>query len=326
MLSQTQEVQFERDGYTTVPDAFDHADLESLLSEHAALVDRRLRRLVDAGQLQAACLDDSFERRFVHLCEAEPVIARDIDIDRTLARSAFDFMTSDKVLDLAEAVVGPEITLSPVQHIRGKLPRWLSEGGSAAHEVPWHQDAAVVWPEADDGFCLTMWIALSDATFENGCVQVIPGAHGQGLVAHEQTRAGTMIVDPSVVAQEPVPIIVPKGGALLMTNWTPHRSGENTTEAIRWSIDLRYLPTGTPTGRPFHPSFVVRSRRNPKLVDIQYEGWAAAWRNALKSSKDLKFHRYHVKFEEHQRHFYAANRKSIGTFHNVTQRLKTLFG
>src|SRR5262249_59579400 len=40
---------------------------------------------------------------------------------------------------------------------------------------------------------------------------------------------------------------VPLGGALLLTNMTPHASFSNTTDVIRWSIDLRYQGREVPT-------------------------------------------------------------------------------
>jgi phytanoyl-CoA hydroxylase len=84
---------------------------------------------------------------------------------------------------------------------------------------------------------------------------------------------------------EAVTVPVPLGGALLLTNFTPHRSTENTTDVIRWSIDLRYQSRDVPNNveeipEEFDPNadpvtlacyppegdFVVRSRRDPSSV------------------------------------------------------------
>jgi hypothetical protein len=43
------------------------------------------------------------------------------------------------------------------------------------------------------------------------------------------------------------------------------------------SLDLRYQPTGQPTGRPAFPSFVVRSQAAPETVITNAEAWAAMW-------------------------------------------------
>ena len=48
-------------------------------------------------------------------------------------------------------------------------------------------------------------------------------------------------------AREPVCCPVPKGGALLLNNRTPHGSYDNNTDIVRWSMDLRYQNAALPT-------------------------------------------------------------------------------
>ena len=50
---------------------------------------------------------------------------------------------------------------------------------------------------------------------------------------------------------------------------------------MRWSLDLRYQPTGTPTGRPWQPAFVVSSERDPSTVCTDYAQWDREWAEAL---------------------------------------------
>jgi hypothetical protein len=74
----------------------------------------------------------------------------------------------------------------------------------------------------------------------------------------------------------------------------PHRSTPNRTDTVRWSIDLRYQKTGTPTGRPFHPEFVVRSRANPASVLTDHAAWRRMWEEGLESAKaaGVSLHRW----------------------------------
>ena len=74
-----------------------------------------------------------------------------------------------------------------------------------------------------------------------------------------------------------------------MHKYTPHRSLPNLSDGVRWSLDLRFQPTGWPTGRPFWPSFRVRSARD--AVDRNYEAWCAEWKNALANSAGERWHR-----------------------------------
>ena len=129
-----------------------------------------------------------------------------LDRDRQLrGRACFEFLGNDNLLDLIEGLVGPEITCSPIQHVRPKLPVGLTPSGSDAHEVPWHQDAGVTWEEADPYFILTVWLPLVPATVEKGCLEIIPRTHGRGLWQHHSKRGvGTTIVDEAMPQEEGV--------------------------------------------------------------------------------------------------------------------------
>ena len=98
-----------------------------------------------------------------------------------------------------------------------------------------------------------------------------------------------------------MPVPVPKGGVLLLTNRTPHASFENKTDVVRWSMDLRYqgaaLPTnakitrlsgeaktlgtvGVPVAcNPPEPDFLVRSRLRPNEVMKTPEEFVALRKN-----------------------------------------------
>ncbi len=54
-----------------------------------------------------------------------------------------------------------------------------------------------------------------------------------------------------------------------------HRSVPNTSNVIRWSLDLRYCDRRKPTGRADVPGFVVRSRQAPEAMARDWRDWAA---------------------------------------------------
>ena len=55
-------------------------------------------------------------------------------------------------------------------------------------EFPWHQDDGYT-PVAPSPY-LTLWLALNDATEDNGCIWVLPGSHKCGLVEHKPSPIG----------------------------------------------------------------------------------------------------------------------------------------
>src|SRR5206468_1896890 len=161
------------------------------------------------------------------------------------------------------------------QHVRIVPPSSIkSQSVGAAYA--WHQDYAVLWPEADGHLIAGLWIPVVDATLENGCLEVIPGSHRLGPLPHRRiTEVET--VPGAVPSTPPSPVPVKAGGAILLRNYILHRARANLSDRIRWSLDIRYQHPYSPTGRPFYPSFIVRSRMKPESVLNDYQAWNKRW-------------------------------------------------
>ena len=111
---------------------------------------------------------------------------------------------------------------------------------------------------------LTVWIALSDAPIERGCLQVTPGSHRQALRTTVRTYRGARWPSPTPYGPGPRhPRPGRSGDVILMHKHTIHGFLPNLSDEVRWSLELRYNPTGQPTGRPEFLGFVARSWRNP---------------------------------------------------------------
>ena len=86
------------------------------------------------------------------------------------------------------------------------------------------------------------WVALTDATLDNGCPQVVPGLHRLGTLRHHY-------VDPlgwEFFEDHPDAIAAPvgTGGIVVFSSLTPHLTGPNTTDAVRKAYILQYAPDG----------------------------------------------------------------------------------
>ncbi|MCB1692707.1 MAG: phytanoyl-CoA dioxygenase family protein [Pseudomonadales bacterium] len=106
-------------------------------------------------------------------------------------------------------------------------------------EFPWHQDNGYTYTEPQQ--YLTCWVALNDATLENGCPWVVPGLHRLGTLKHERGPLGFQcLFDP------PDAVAVPAraGDIVVFSSLTPHRTGPNLTDGIRKSYILQYAPDG----------------------------------------------------------------------------------
>lgn len=290
-LTAEQVQEFREEGVLAAEGVLTDDDLAPVIAEYTAWIDRRAQELQAGGRLTDLCESEPFERRLACLYAQTPEIASGLDIMLVRGPASFAFLHNEPLLDAVEQLVGPEITCNPIQHIRAKPPASSSAGaGAGFYNVPWHQDAGVTWEEADDSNIVTCWLALVDATVENGCMEVMPGVWKGGYREH-QAEGGTTIRPDLLPDVTPRPVPVRKGGIVFMHRYTPHRSTPNLSGHVRWSLDLRYQPTGVPTGRPFHPDFIVRSRKDPASVREDYGEWCRRWEEALETSKGAKWHR-----------------------------------
>ena len=295
-LNAEQVVQFEELGYLLLRGALTDADLDPVIAEYEAHIGRRAEQMLAAGKISALYANEPFNRRLIPICRENNEIYNELDIMHFRGPALFEFLTNDRLLDLVEGLVGPEISCSPIQHTRPKLPSDIACDGDQ-HVVPWHQDAGVTWAEADPHFILTVWLALSEARPENGCLQIIPQARGTALMRHHTKKGlGTVIIDEEMPEAEQLTLPMDKGDVLLLDKMVPHRSGANNSATVRWSMDLRYQATGTPTGRPWQPDFIARSRANPESEFRDYEAWCRLWVEALKRGKEKgkKAHRWEL--------------------------------
>ncbi|NNE78869.1 MAG: phytanoyl-CoA dioxygenase, partial [Silicimonas sp.] len=210
--------------------------------------------------------------------------------------AVFDMVTHANILDTVEQLIGGEITSNPIQHVRIKPPRHeVAEGEIRAHVVAtdWHQDQGVTLPEADDTTFITVWLAITDATVENGCLQVAGGNYDSMLPHCPKTQ--TAIADAYIPHDKAVPTPVKAGGAVIFHPLTPHSSLENTSDGYRWSFDLRYNVTGQPTGRSHFPEFVARSRSNPGSELKDWKVWKQMWedtRHRVAHGQHINQHRW----------------------------------
>jgi ectoine hydroxylase-related dioxygenase (phytanoyl-CoA dioxygenase family) len=156
----------------------------------------------------------------------------------------------------------------------------------------WHQDRAVAHAEGDRTQMITVWLAISDATVENGCLQVIPGK--PQMYPHCPMKQ-TSIADGFLDLDKAQPLPVKAGGAVIFHPLTPHASLDNRSDQFRWSFDIRYNVTGQPTGRAHFPDFIARSRATPDRVLSDWKKWQDMWLEArarLSGKPHIPIHRW----------------------------------
>jgi phytanoyl-CoA hydroxylase len=285
-LTDAQIAHFKTTGLLIAENVLSEEDLAPVIAGYSRWIDQRARELHAAGKITNLAEDLPFEKRFGVLHAQCREIEAGMDVMNARLPEFFAFLRCRNFLDAAEDLIGtPELLASPIQHIRGKIAD-PSEG--SYFNVPWHQDAAVTWEEADHSEIVTCWLPLVDATVENGCMQVLPNVFLGGVLPHISGPGGATVRPDALPETAPVAAAVKKGGVVFMHRCTPHRSTPNRTDIVRWSLDLRFQPSDQPTGRPWLPGFVVRSENDPESVVTDYAAWDRAWAEALAAPPPTK--------------------------------------
>jgi ectoine hydroxylase-related dioxygenase (phytanoyl-CoA dioxygenase family) len=106
---------------------------------------------------------------------------------------------------------------------------------------PWHQDDA--YTPVTPAPYLTLWLAINDATPENGCVSVLPGSHRDGLRPHEQSAIG-LVGYPADAEDQGVLVPASAGSVVAFWSLTLHKSGANRSKGIRKAYVIQYASAG----------------------------------------------------------------------------------
>ena len=143
-----------------------------------------------------------------------------------------------RILDAVEDVIGPNILVWTSTF-------FIKEPGSKTFAA-WHQDGAFFGLEPNEQVCA--WIALTDASREAGCMEMLSGK-GQARMLHHEAkgirnsinRAGQTIVEP-FDKRNPVAMALQAGEFSLHHELAVHRSAPNHAGHRRVGIGLNYVP------------------------------------------------------------------------------------
>ncbi len=148
-----------------------------------------------------------------------------------------------KLLEAVRALIGPRVKVFRDQMLL-KPP-----GGQAK---PVHQDQSYFRVTPEDAM-VTVWIALDDATTENGCMVYVPGSHRHGIFEIEVDPERPVHHVPRVERfelEDEVLCPVPKGSAIFHHGCTLHRSEVNHTTSWRRALIFHFATTEASSDTP----------------------------------------------------------------------------
>ncbi len=142
-----------------------------------------------------------------------------------------EYARHQKILDVVQSLIGPNIKIY-VDQTLCKPPRV----GSAK---PPHQDSAY-WTQIDPPNLVICWMALDDATEENGCMRFIPGSHKLGVIEHKRLE-DFRIEDHKIDYASEVAVPLRAGGCSFHHSLVMHRTDANRSSDQRIGLTVAYM-------------------------------------------------------------------------------------
>lgn len=223
-------------GHVTVPGLLSPAETEALVADIHAAGERFLANLPPAER--AWYVDGGVRARDV---------LRKLDNPHRLVPSVQALARHPRLVGWVRSIIGPGLSVYFSQ-VFFKPP----EGGGPK---PAHQDNFYFGPNDREGL-VTAWVALDDATLENGCLFFAEGTQRGPVHAHvaPPDEPFNLQLPADVLARHPAtPAPVPRGGVSFHHGNTFHHSGPNHSTRWRRAVALHYVNAGTRFVEPALP-------------------------------------------------------------------------
>jgi phytanoyl-CoA hydroxylase len=246
---------YRRDGFVVLRDVLDAGEVARWRATLAAAVSRRDGRLPERGTQYAEFFHtehEYYDRVFtqkINLWKTDEAV-RPLVLSPGLGRIAAELAGAAGVrVYLDQALVKEPYANPTAFHV--DVPFW-----------------AFTSPDA-----LTIWIAMDDATLQNGCLGYIPGSQREQRFDNADIgpELGALFeVYPQWKDVEPVFCPVPAGSAVAHNGLTAHGAGANMTPRQRFAMTVAYMPDGaTFNGLQdvYTTAEAARLRRGERLAD-----------------------------------------------------------
>lgn len=205
LLTQSQVAQYHSEGFVVVPDLIVPADaIEWKARLKARLIEEGNENIPSGVRVWMADNMDPFSS---------------------------EQLQSPRMVEILQQLIGPDVEFLSFKAV--------FKNSKTAFPSPWHQD----WAYWEGSTKISVWIALDDATPENGCLQLIPGSHKQVIPMKEIEDVkgfGRRITDDQVVGMPIVTVPVPRGAGIFFHDLALHASCPNINGQDRWSVIPTY--------------------------------------------------------------------------------------
>ena len=206
---------YAENGYYVLPEALTPVEVEELRAETTAICEGE-RGDVDGFEpgMPGESEDDVLRR---YLC---------VHFPHKISEIMLDYLGHRQIANVLTQIIGPN-----VKCMQSML--FIKAAGKPGQA--WHQDEFSI--PTRDRTLTGGWIALDDATVENGCLWVIPGSHKRGIIWPQHDH-----VDPQFDCageaygfpyrdEDSIPVEVKAGAIVFFNGYLLHRSFPNRAQS-----------------------------------------------------------------------------------------------
>jgi ectoine hydroxylase-related dioxygenase (phytanoyl-CoA dioxygenase family) len=145
-----------------------------------------------------------------------------IHFPHKISKTIFHYLSHPSIVHVLTRIVGPNVKC---------MQSMLFVKAPGKKGQAWHQDEYYI-PTRDKSL-VGAWIAIDDATVENGCLWIIPGRPGhmmRRVPYHGTEYADVDTVDVKQMSSQAIPVEVKSGSVVFFNGYTLHSSLANKTK------------------------------------------------------------------------------------------------
>lgn len=213
---------FEKNGYLVVDNIISQNELE----QYRNIYDRFLNGTIDSGKNRSDLGVGLGENKTV---ENITQIMWPSDFVPEVLQMNYYLRT----LSIAKQLLGDDMQMD--------FDMLINKAPHTGTITPWHQDAAY-WINMPDKRAISSWLALDDATIDNGCMWYVPGSHLTDLRTHTTAGGKGSALVCQASESEGIGIEIKAGTCVLHHGGTLHYSRGNSTDGQRRAFIINFRP------------------------------------------------------------------------------------
>lgn len=210
-------------GYLIAPDLLTPGEIRELKEETAAIFRGNRGQVEGMQEVNPNEPDDEVLKKYVA-----------IHFPHKLSKVIYDYLFHNKIVEIVTKIVSPNLKC-----MQSML--FVKAPGKAGQA--WHQDEYFI-PTRDKSLVGT-WIAIDEATVDNGCLWIIPGRPGyimRRVKNDNDEYADEDTIDVGAWKFQPIPVEVKSGSVVFFNGYTLHSSSRNkTNNCFRTALVNHYM-------------------------------------------------------------------------------------